>query len=105
MKVSIKRLLLSSVMLATGLMLVNAHAGDAAAGKGKSAACAACHGVNGKSSMPTNPHLAGQQEMYLVKAIKDYRDGKRKDPMMSTMAANLSDADIADLAAFYASLK
>ncbi len=105
MKVPVKKLLLSSVMLATGFMLVNAHAGDAAAGKAKSAACAACHGVKGKSSMPTNPHLAGQQEMYLVKAIKDYRDGKRKDPMMSTMAAKLSDADIADLAAFYASLK
>jgi len=106
MNVSVSRgLLLSSAMLATALMLGNAHAGDAVVGKAKSATCAACHGVNGKSSIPTNPHLAGQQELYLVKAIKDYRDGKRKDPMMSTMAAKLSDADIADLAAFFAGIK
>jgi len=105
MKVSIKRFLLNTTMLVTVLMLTNAHAGDIAAGKAKSAACAACHGANGKSSIPTNPHLAGQQEMYLVKSIKDYRDGKRKNPMMNSMAAKLSDGDIADLAAFFASQK
>jgi len=104
-KIAIKKILLNTAMLATAFMLVNAHAGDVAAGKIKSASCAACHGVNGKSSMPANPHLAGQQEVYLVKAIKDYRDGKRKSPMMSPMAAGLSDTDIADLAAFFASLK
>jgi len=105
MTISIKKLLLSAAMLATTLMLVDAHAGDAAAGKTKSATCVSCHGLNGKSSIPTNPHLAGQQEAYLIKAIKDYRDGQRKNPMMTPMAAGLSDTDIADLAAFFASLK
>ncbi len=52
MKVSIKRFLLNAAMLATVLMLTNAHAGDIAAGKAKSATCVACHGVNGKSSVP-----------------------------------------------------
>jgi cytochrome c553 len=84
---------------------VNVSAGDAAAGKAKSDSCTGCHGRGGKSSMPNNPNLAGQKEAYLVKAMKAYRDGGRKDPMMSSMAAGLSDADIADLAAYYASVK
>jgi len=105
MKVSIKMLLLSATLLATTLMLVNTQAGDVAAGKAKSTACATCHGVNGKSSTPIYPHLAGQQEIYLVKAIKDYRDGKRKNQIMNFMAAQLSDGDIADLAAFFANQK
>jgi cytochrome c553 len=84
---------------------MNAQAGDAAAGKAKSANCTGCHGMNGKSNNPNYPNLAGQKENYLVKAIKDYRDGKRKDAMMGSMVTGLSDADIADLAAFYASVK
>ena len=84
---------------------MNAQAGDAAAGKAKSANCTGCHGMNGKSNNPNYPNLAGQKENYLVKAIKDYRDGKRQDAMMGSMVTGLSDADIADLAAFYASVK
>ncbi|WP_455216975.1 c-type cytochrome [Kaarinaea lacus] len=84
---------------------VTAQAGDAAAGKAKSANCAGCHGLNGKSNNPNYPNLAGQKSNYLVKATKDYRDGNRKDPMMSSMATGLSDADIEDLAAFYSSVK
>ena len=79
--------------------------GDAAAGKAKSASCTGCHGMNGKSTNPANPNLAGQKEAYLVKATKAYRDGQRKDPMMSSMVSGLSDADIADLSAFYSSVK
>lgn len=105
MKIRTKTLWLTTVMAAAMVVTVNAQAGDAAAGKAKSSNCTGCHGMNGKSSMPTNPNLAGQQEAYLVKAMKAYRDGQRKDPMMSSMAAGLSDADIADLAAFYASVK
>jgi cytochrome c553 len=93
---------IATVMLA---MAVGAQAGDAAAGKAKSSNCTGCHGMNGKSTMPTNPNLAGQKEAYLVKAIKAYRDGQRKDPMMSSMVSGLSDADVEDLAAFYASVK
>lgn len=83
----------------------SALAADAAAGKAKSVGCAGCHGLNGASNNPMYPNLAGQKEPYLVKAIADYRDGKRKDPMMEGMAKGLSDVDIADMAAFYSSQK
>jgi len=82
-----------------------AQAGDAAAGKAKSGVCVACHGPDGNSTNPIWPHLAGQQEQYLVKATKDYKSGVRNDPMMAPIVAPLSDADIADLAAYYASQK
>ena len=92
---------------ATALFLsMNVTAGgDAAAGKVKSANCTGCHGMNGNSTNPDYPNLAGQKENYLVKATKAYRDGQRKDPMMSSMVSGLSDADIANLAAFYSSVK
>jgi cytochrome c553 len=95
-------MLMSVVVLGFGM---NVQAGDAKAGEAKSANCTGCHGMNGKSMTPTNPSLAGQKEAYLVKATKAYRDGQRKDPMMNAITAGLSDADIADLAAFYASVK
>jgi len=79
--------------------------GDAAAGKVKSANCTGCHGMNGRSTNPDTPNLAGQKENYLVKATKAYRDGQRKDPMMSPMVSGLSDADIANLSAFFSSVK
>jgi cytochrome c553 len=79
-------------------------AGDAAAGKSKSAVCAACHGPAGISANDIWPNLAGQEAGYLVAQIKAFRDGKRKDPMMSPMAAPLSDTDIDNLAAYFSSL-
>lgn len=79
-------------------------AGDAAAGKAKSATCAACHGPNGISPNDMWPNLAGQKAGYLTAQMKAFRDGKRSDPMMAPMAAPLSDADIANLAAYYSSL-
>jgi cytochrome c553 len=81
------------------------QAGDPAAGKAKTDTCTGCHGMNGKSTNPNYPNLAGQKEAYLVKAIKAYRDGTRKDPMMSSMTMGLTDADIENIAAFYASVK
>lgn len=90
--------LLTVLMFASSSVM----AGDAAKGKAKSVVCAACHGPAGISSNPMWPNLAGQQEQYLVKQIKAFRDGDRKDPMMSPMAAALSDDDIANLAAHYA---
>ncbi|MBU2883180.1 cytochrome c [Psychrosphaera sp. B3R10] len=80
-------------------------AGDAAAGKTKSAVCAACHGANGISAIPMYPNLAGQKEQYLAKQLKDFKAGNRKDPVMGAMAMPLTDADIANLSAYYASLK
>jgi len=80
-----------------------ARAGDPRKAEAKATTvCAACHGPKGKSTNPLWPHLAGQQEAYLVKAITDYRDGKREDAMMGPMAKGLSDEEIADLAAYYA---
>ena len=105
MKAMTKDLLLISVLPAVVLFTANAVAGNAVAGKAKSAACAGCHGANGIGSTPDNPNLAGQKEAYLIKATKAYRDGQRKDPMMSAFVSGLSDADIADLSAFYANIK
>jgi cytochrome c553 len=95
-------LLLLSLMIA--LPISSYAAGDAAAGKSKSAMCAACHGAEGISSNGMWPNLAGQKETYLIKQMKDFRDGNRKDPMMSPMASPLSDEDIDNLAAFFSSL-
>lgn len=81
-----------------------AHAADAEAGKAKSAVCMACHGPAGVSTNPLWPNLAGQHDQYLVKQMKAFRDGERKDPLMSPMAAGLSDEDIANLAAYYSGL-
>ena len=79
--------------------------GDAAAGKAKAATCNACHGANGISAMPIYPNLAGQKEAYLVKQMKAFKDKSRKDPTMNAMAAPLSDADMANIAAHYAGMK
>jgi cytochrome c553 len=80
-------------------------AGDAAAGKAKSVTCAGCHGANGISNNPMWPNLAGQKQAYLASALQMYRDGRRKNAMMSAMAKNLTDADIANLAAYYSGMK
>jgi cytochrome c553 len=93
-----------SVLLPLALMPATLLAkGDASAGKEKSQVCQACHGLDGKSIAPTYPNLAGQYESYLVKALADYRAGRRTNPVMAPMAANLSDQDIEDLAAWYSS--
>ncbi len=94
---------LSAVALAAAANV--ATAGDAAAGKAKAASCAGCHGANGISAVPTYPNLAGQKEAYLSKQMKAFRDGSRTDPTMNAMAKPLNDADIDNLAAYYASLK
>ena len=82
-----------------------ASPGDAAAGQTKSAACAACHGADGRGTTPLFPNLNGQKPEYLAVQLKAFRDGKRTDPTMAPMAMALTDQDIADLAAFYGGLK
>lgn len=97
----------TSTLLALGLLLTGvagtATAADIAAGKEKSATCVACHGADGNSTDPQYPRLAGQHASYLERALLDYRSGDRKNPIMAGFAAGLSDADIADLAAYFAS--
>ena len=78
--------------------------GDAKAGQTKAAVCAACHGPNGVSVNPLWPSLAGQQEQYLVNQIKAFRDGDRVEVTMQPFVQNLTDQDVADLAAYYNNL-
>lgn len=75
--------------------------GDAAAGKRKAEACAGCHGEDGNATAPLFPKLASQHASYLAKQLSDYRAQKRIDPTMNAMADSLSDADIADLSAYF----
>jgi cytochrome c553 len=83
----------------------SAIAGDPEAGQKKSQVCQACHGADGKGTNPIYPILAGQHADYMEHALKAYRDGSRKNAVMSGIAAPLSDQDIADLAAYYASME
>jgi len=95
---------LSVVMLCFSISGTSSAAGDASAGKAKSATCAGCHGADGKAILPEYPNLAGQHASYLAKQLTAYRDGERIHQLMSPMAAALSDQDILDLAAFYSDM-
>lgn len=77
-------------------------AGTKEAGQAKSTPCIACHGVDGNSANPEWPSIAGQHESYLARQLKAFRAGERQNPLMTPMAATLSDQDIDDLAAWYA---
>lgn len=84
--------------------LAASASGDPALGQKKAATCEACHGKDGRSIDPNYPNLGGQHESYLIKALSDYRSGKRKEAIMGSMAVNLTNQDIEDLAAWFASL-
>jgi cytochrome c553 len=98
---------LKLIAAACGLSLclvTAAHAeGTAQAGQAKSATCVACHGVDGNSVNPEWPKLAGQHPEYIVKQLQAFKSGARKNPLMSPMAAPLSDQDMEDLAAYFSS--
>ncbi len=99
-----KKALLIASFVAMAVSGVAQAAGDAAAGKTKSAACAACHGADGNSGAnPLWPKLAGQHPKYIQKQLHDFKAAKRKDPTMAPMAAPLKDQDIEDLAAYFSS--
>lgn len=92
------------VLLLAGAAAV--QAADPQAGKARAAAaCAVCHGALGMSTLPNAPHLAGQPAIYLVEQLRNYRSGKRSHEVMSVIAKPLSDGEIDDLAAWYASLQ
>lgn len=80
-------------------------AGDVVAGKALAAKCEACHGLDGLSKIPEAPNIAGQVENYLVKQLTAFKGGERQNDMMSAIAPSLSEADIADLAAYYAAIE
>ncbi|OVZ98498.1 MULTISPECIES: cytochrome c [Yersinia] len=101
------KLVVSLVVL--GLCSFSALAkNDIEAGRAKSATCVACHGMNGKTSVPMYPSLAGQNAVYLEQSLAAYKKGNRTGGQAEVMRAyvsNLSDEDFSDLAAYYASLK
>lgn len=77
--------------------------GDPAAGEAKSQACVSCHGERGNSPDEQFPRLDGQHESYLYRTLKQYKSGARQNQIMAGMVSDLSDQDMRDLAAFYAS--
>lgn len=95
---------ISIVILLSTLLMSSAisAAGDIKAGSEKARACQVCHGKGGKSTNPTYPILAGQHAKYIIKQLKAFKSGVRKDPIMNGMAATLSDQDMEDVAAFFA---
>ncbi len=79
--------------------------GDATAGHVKARQCAPCHGIDGISKLPEAPNLAGQNPMYLAKTLADFKSGARQNEIMNVIAPALSDADVADLVAYFSSLE
>jgi cytochrome c553 len=88
--------------LAASLMAMAAIAGDAAAGAAKAAVCAACHGATGSSVNPEWPNLAGQHESYVAAQLALFKEGVRENPLMSPIVATLTEADMKDLGAHFA---
>jgi cytochrome c553 len=96
----------SFIFISLALTSAQVLAQDAAAGRAKAdAACALCHGQNGIASMPSAPNLAGQAPLYTSEQLKNYRSGKRQHEVMGVIAKPLTDAEIANLAAWYSSIK
>ena len=98
------------VRLAAGVALAmlvpsGGHAADAAGGRAKAEACVVCHGQDGIATMPAVPHLAGQPADYLADQLRQFRSGRRPSEVMAVIAKPLGDADIADLAAWFASIR
>lgn len=101
-----KKLVVASAMLAMAVSgMTHAAAGDPSAGKNKAAVCSACHGADGNSQVASFPKLAGQNSRYLIKQMKDIKGGKRPVIEMTGLLDSMSDQDMADIAAYYASQK
>ena len=98
------RIIIIALALIFG-MPESAYAADPVAGRKKAAQCQICHGLDGLSKLPDGPHIAGQPEPYLVRVLNEYRKGIRKHEMMSLVVQPLTDADVADLAAYYSAIE
>lgn len=105
-----KRIIITLLLGLSALATANAAEGNAEAGKSKSAMCAACHGVDGNSLVPIYPKLAGQSAGYIAKQLADFKlamtsggESGRVDPVMGGMSMALTEQDMADLGAYYAS--
>jgi len=100
-----KKTLFILTAVALGFSLPVHAKGNYEAGKAKSTTCAACHGADGLSTVPSFPKLAGQHRDYLYHALKDYKAGKRTNPIMAGQVQTLSDADMLDLAMYFSKQK
>ena len=105
LRIQITALIVGACAVAAFAVSNGFAAGSVIAGRQKALACQACHGMDGKAKIPEAPNLAGQSDIYLVKALKDYRSGARKNDMMSLVAPALKDQDIDDLAAYYSAIE
>ena len=81
------------------------HAADIAAGRAKAVLCQTCHGMDGLSKLPDAPHIAGQPEGYLVKALSEFKTGVRKNEMMTVVVAMMTAEDIRNVAAYYSAIE
>ncbi len=97
------KILFLFIVALMALPAIAAARGNATMGEEKATTCAACHGKDGHSVDPNYPNLAGQHQSYLVKALSDYRAGRRTNAIMAGFAAQLSNQDIEDLASWYSS--
>lgn len=95
----------SIFIAAMAVISIQTFAADAVRGQAKAVTCIGCHGVNGNSVVPNFPKLAGQNEDYLLKQLKDFKSGNRFDAIMKGIVAPLSDTDMADLSAYYSQQK
>jgi len=98
------KIILSLILALTSINLAFASTGNVEAGKTKAAMCAACHGANGIGASEAFPNLAGQHADYIVKQLKAFKAGTRTDPVMAPMAVGLSEQDMSDVGAYFASL-
>lgn len=104
-----RAVIFSAAAIAMSMVAVHAMAGDVEAGKAKAPICFGCHGVNGEGRDPTGdlpvyPAIRGQREAYFIQSVKEYKKGVRKNEVMGAIAKGLQDEEIADLAAYYATL-
>lgn len=97
------RLIFTAAVLAVSLPVY--ASGDYEAGKAKSTTCAACHGADGNSTVPSFPKLAGQHRDYILQALHEYKIGVRKNPIMGGQVQALSDTDMQDLATYFSEQK
>jgi cytochrome c553 len=99
--------MLAFLTVAVGLVApaVAGAAGDAVAGRDKARQCAVCHGLDGVATRPDVPNIGGESGFYLTKQLEAFRSGERRQEEMSIIAGGLSDADIADLAAYFESIE
>ncbi|BES70193.1 cytochrome c [Marinobacter nanhaiticus D15-8W] len=93
------------LLLATCLVPVCAQAADPANGRKLARQCQTCHGLDGIARIPIAPHLAGESQIYLERQLKAFRSGERQHEMMTVVAKDLTDQQISDVAAWYASIK